>query len=115
MKYRYFDISEFDCKETGENEMDPNFVKDLDTLRSRCEFPFVVTSGYRSPNHSIEKAKKKPGMHSTGRAVDIAVNNGAQRYKLVKEAMSMGFTGIGIYKSHVHLDQRNKNFVMWYG
>ena len=108
----YFERDEFTCSETGENKIDDGFVSRLDELRERCGFPFIITSGYRSPNHSIEAAKSKPGQHSTGRAADIAVNGGYQRYRLVKEAILMGFTGIGVDKSFVHLDERI-NPVMW--
>ena len=55
---KYFKLSDFDCQETGENEMDIKFIHKLDELRGLCGFPFYVSSGYRSPNHSIEKAKQ---------------------------------------------------------
>ena len=29
----------------------------VDELRDRCGFPFVITSGYRSPQHPIEAKK----------------------------------------------------------
>ena len=44
--------------------MCPDFLQKLDALREVCGFPFIITSGYRSPNHSIEAAKAKPGTHS---------------------------------------------------
>lgn len=110
---RYFDISEFSCQETGQNGMDKEFLKKLDTLRGICGFPFVITSGFRSVNHSIEIAKDKPGRHTEGIAVDIKCTNGAQRYTLVVEAILAGFTGIGIADSFVHLDTRASTPVIW--
>jgi uncharacterized protein YcbK (DUF882 family) len=110
---RYFDMSEFDCSETGENKMDQSFLAELDELRNVCGFAFVVNSGYRSPLHSIEAAKPKPGMHTLGVAADIAVADGRNRYTLVSNAMQMGFSGIGIAKSYVHLDMRFSDEVMW--
>jgi hypothetical protein len=62
---KYFKLSDFDCQETGENEMNEDFLIKLDDLRHECGFPFIVTSGYRSPQHSIEKRKVKAGTHST--------------------------------------------------
>ena len=41
---RYFDLSEFDCHETGENEMSAPFLDVLDELRNICGFAFVVNS-----------------------------------------------------------------------
>lgn len=58
---KYFDISEFDCKETGENEMNALFLSMLDKLREACGFPFIITSGYRSVKHSAEINKPNGG------------------------------------------------------
>ena len=57
MSYKYFTEEEFACQETGENKIVPEFVERLDELREACNFPFHITSGYRSSEHSIEKAK----------------------------------------------------------
>ena len=56
---RYFKIEEFDCQETGENKMNPEFLEKLDELRHECKFPFTITSGYRDPSHSIEAKKER--------------------------------------------------------
>ena len=108
----YFDISEFDCQETGENEMDEYFLVCLDELRGACGFPFIITSGYRSPEHSIEAAKEEPGKHAQGVAADIQVRGGWQRHKVVSEAIRLGFSGIGVAKGFVHVDHRDDQ-VMW--
>jgi len=111
--YKHFDISEFRCRETGENDMKPEFIHMLDELRDKCGFPFVITSGYRSKQHSIEVRKEQPGTHTLGIAVDIAVSNGFERMNIVHEALKMGFSGIGVAKSFVHVDMRTTTPVMW--
>lgn len=113
--YKYFDESEFACKETGRNEIKPELIHMLDELRERCGFPFVITSGYRDPTHSAERNKSFPrlGTHVQGIAADIAVSDGTQRYKIVQEAHNMGFGGIGVAKSFVHVDMRTGTPVMW--
>ena len=103
---RYFKIEDFACKETGENQMDEHFLLWLDELRHRCGFAFNLTSAYRSPRHSVEVVKDRPGQHAQGRAVDIRVSGGAQRYILMREAFKMGFTGIGEHKNFIHVDMR---------
>lgn len=113
MDYKYFSLDEFKCKETGENKIDPYFVECLDALRDVCGFPFVITSGYRSPNHSIEKKKERPGTHAQGIAADIKVSNGHQRYVLIRNAMDMGFKGIGLESGFIHVDLRDSDPVMW--
>ena len=93
--------------------MDSEFIARLDLLRGVCGFPFKVNSGYRSPQHSIEAAKDQPGQHSTGRAADIAVSNGEQRFLLVSRAIEHGFAGIGVANGYIHLDARLGPKVMW--
>jgi uncharacterized protein YcbK (DUF882 family) len=99
------------CQETGEWNNHPAFIPFMNAvqaLRTEMGFPFYVTSGYRSPQHSIEAAKAKPGAH-TRAAIDFRVTT-EQSWKVVQRAMQMGFYGIGIKKSNVagcciiHLD-----------
>tara|TARA_B110000902_G_scaffold203728_1_gene231593 strand:- start:36 stop:398 length:363 start_codon:yes stop_codon:yes gene_type:complete len=116
-EFTYFDLEDFDCQETGDNEMDVEFIHQLDQLREACGFPFIITSGFRSKDHSIEKRKEKAGTHAQGIAADIKVSNGNQRYKIVEQAIQMGFTGIGIARTFIHVDRRtlgaDKAPVMW--
>ena len=93
--------------------MDESFLFMLDELRERCGFPFTITSGYRSVHHTAERNKKKGGTHTQGIAADIAVSNGEQRMKIVREAIALGFAGVGTAKSFVHVDMRTTTPVMW--
>ena len=114
---KYFTREEFDCQYTGKNEMKDEFIEKLDELREACGFPFHITSGYRAPEHPIEAKKKVAGTHSQGIAADIKVDNGWERFKIVEEAIKLGFTGIGVASSFVHVDIRNGDdttpYVMW--
>ena len=110
---RYFKLSDFDCQETGNNEMSEEFLEKLDDLRHECGFPFIITSGYRDPSHSIEARKAKAGTHARGIASDIRINNGNEAYDIIKNAQSMGFTGIGLAKSFIHVDIRKGMPVIW--
>ena len=115
--YKYFKLKEFMCKETKALDMDYDFIHKLDELREACGFAFTITSGYRDVGHSIEAAKiekgGKGGTHTQGIAADIAVRNGAERYVIVREAMRLGFTGIGVAKTFVHVDVRKTDPVVW--
>ena len=110
---RYFKLSDFDCQETGNNEMSEEFLEKLDDLRHVCGFPFIITSGYRDPSHSIEARKAKAGTHARGIASDIRINNGNEAYDIIKNAQSMGFNGIGVAKSFIHVDIRKGMPVIW--
>ena len=111
-KFKYFKIEDFNCQETGENAMDVEFIKSLDHLRAACGFPFIITSGFRSLEHSVEKAKKAPGTHTQGIAADIKVSGGAQRLAIVKHASAMGMS-VGVAKTFVHVDSRKTQQMCW--
>jgi len=110
--YKYFSLDEFVCSETGEQDMCPEFLKALSHLRQICDFPFVITSGFRSKNHSTEKAKKNPGTHTQGIACDIKVSGGAQRLAIVKHASAMGMS-VGVARTFVHVDTRKTEQMCW--
>ena len=96
---KYFNESEFSNFEM----MDEKRLAMLDNLREAFGYPIKLTSTYRSPDHPIEARKSKPGEHAYGAAVDIACVGGEATYKLVKAAIEVGFTRIGI--------SRKNNFV----
>ena len=110
---KYFDIREFKCTHTGRNNMDDAFLEKLDQLREECGFPFTITSGFRDETHPNEARKEIPGTHNQGIAADIKVSNGTERMNIVHQALKMGFGGIGIAKTFVHVDTRTTTPVMW--
>lgn len=105
--YPNFSEQEFACSETGECNMRKTFMDKLQALRNDYGKPMTITSGYRSPKHSIEVSKASPGVHTRGLAVDIACN-GQQAYEILKLAYKHGFKGIGVSQKgsarFVHLD-----------
>ena len=110
---KYFTREEFNCQHTGENRMEDEFLLKLDQLRDNCGFPFVITSGYRSPSHPIEAKKDVPGTHAQGIAADIKITSSAQRYSIIKAALEHGFTGLGVAGDFIHLDTRGTVPVIW--
>jgi len=96
---KYFNESEFRNFEM----MDTKLLGMLDDLRESYGYPIKLTSTYRSPDHPIEAKKSSPGEHAYGAAVDIACVGGEATFKLVKAAIEVGFTRIGI--------SRKNNFV----
>lgn len=113
MTFKYFTLEEFACKHTGENKINESFVRRLDELRAVCGFPFVVTSGYRDVTHPAEARKSKGGVHTQGIAADIAVSNGVERATIIRNAMELGFNGIGVAKGFIHVDIRDLPQVVW--
>ena len=102
--YPDFPKSEFDCKHTGLNEMKPEFMSKLQELRKRYGRPLKITSGYRHPTHPIEARKgSKTGEHTFGTCADVSCTSGSDRFELIRLALEVGFTRIGIAKTFVHL------------
>lgn len=111
--YPNFKKEEFDCRVSGENDMQTAFMDKLQALRSEYGKPMRITSGYRHPKkHPIENAKETPGVHAYGRAADIAVS-GSDAHLLLSLALKHGFTGIGVSQKgksrFIHLDDMPQN------
>ena len=107
-----FTKAEFDCKETGGNEMSLEFMIKLQALRYALDEAMIVTSGFRAKEHSIEARKQTPGFHAEGIAVDIGCHSD-RAWDIVKIAMQLNFYGIGISQKNgrprfIHLDNRPK-------
>lgn len=109
-QYPDFSEQEFLCQETGTLSVDEDFLDRLQALRTEFGRPMVITSGYRSPEHSVEARKPTPGRHSSGIAVDVRAR-AADAWDLVELAVKFGFYGIGVSQREgrprfVHLDTR---------
>ena len=90
-----FSKDEFDCKQTGKNKMEHDFMCKLQYLRDVVDEPFIISSGYRAAEHSIEAAKDQPGEHYYGRAADIKCSHKLAK-KILDHAGLCGFTRIGV-------------------
>lgn len=116
-KYPNFEKSEFDCKATGENNMQHEFMEKLQAIRTAYGKSMKVTSGFRSKKHPIEAKKTHSnGEHTQGNCADIACDNGSDRFRLISLAIANGITRIGIAKNFLHLGIGGKglpNNVVW--
>ncbi len=103
----YFSHKELKCKHTGENKFDPEFLEVLTKIRKECDFPFAISSAYRSPEHPIEQRKNHVGAHTTGKAVDILCR-GDKAVEVISVALANGITRIGVQQKgsgrFIHLD-----------
>ncbi len=93
---KYFKIKEFDSpdvKGSGKN-MDIKFLRFIDELRKRCKFKFVVSSGYRTPEHHQSLTDRgyhtsPTSAHLKGLAADIVMTDSKKRARFVYEAMNL--------------------------
>lgn len=115
--YPNFIKEEFDCKHSGKNEMQHEFMLLLQQLRTEFGRPLQITSGFRDKSHPIEAKKTHSnGEHTQGNCCDITCVNSNTRFILVSLALKIGFTRIGIAKNFIHLGIGGKNLpnnVIW--
>ena len=92
-----FTADEFKCRCCGIEDMKWAMMEKLQAMRKAADFPFVITSGYRCPQHNanVSPATGLMGPHTTGHAVDIACRGKDARWIVVNHA-NFGFEGIGV-------------------
>jgi zinc D-Ala-D-Ala carboxypeptidase len=96
-----FVIHEISCTHCEQTVLDPTAMDKLQRLRNDIG-PISLTSAYRCPDHPVEQAKTKgPGSHSLGKAFDVPCR-GELAFDILKAALSIGFTGIGIAQTGDH-------------
>jgi zinc D-Ala-D-Ala carboxypeptidase len=116
----FFRKEEFDCKCGtcgGKNLMTQEFMDALYKIRLEVNSPFGITSGFRCQKHPMESVKSEPGQHQLGIAADVKCTANLA-HRIVKAAMSAGFTGIGISQNKrgprfIHLDRRTGTPVVY--
>lgn len=84
--------------------LDLNLVMMLDQARDRAGIPFIITSGFRTPEHNAEVGGAKNSAHLRGNAVDIKANNDLERYRILEALWFYNANRIGIYNDHIHVD-----------
>lgn len=99
------------------NGLDNELISKLDTARKVAGIPFKITSGLRTCSANQTALGVENSAHLSGKAVDLACDNGDARYKMVNALLSAGFRRLGIYDKHVHcdLDPDKPQFVIWTG
>lgn len=86
--------------------LQPEFVARLVEARKLAMTPFVITSGYRTPEHNAAVGGVPNSAHVRGLAVDLSAHDSVTRFKIVKALLDAGFTRVVLYASdgHIHVD-----------
>ena len=116
----FFKKSEFNCPCCGQNQMNNDFLEQLDRARAYAQHfdkdccVFVITSGYRCGWHNEQKGGHENSLHMKGRAADIAVKSDHHRFVIINALRWAGFTHIGIGKDFIHVDNSEKQAIWIY-
>jgi uncharacterized protein YcbK (DUF882 family) len=84
--------------------MNQEFMNKLDRVRETAGIPLVINSAYRTVEHEKRQGRAGTSAHTVRCAVDIRCNTDANRFKIIKAALEVGFTRIGVAKTFIHVD-----------
>lgn len=86
------------------SQLQPVLVDAVNLLVSRLSFCPRITSAFRSQDWDRVKGRSGASAHCKGLAVDIACVTSAQRYEILRAAISLQIPRIGIGRNFIHLD-----------
>jgi len=116
IKATYFKREEFKCScGCGFDAVDVELLAVLEELRGTSCQPVTITNACRCEKHNKAVGGVKNSQHVKGKAADINVKN--QNPKFVAGYLDRKYPdryGIGIYKTFVHIDVREKK-ARWEG
>ena len=98
-----FHSDEFKCPCCGKDDIDMNFVINLQIARDHSDVKFIITSGVRCEKHNKEVGGKETSSHLKGLACDLVAQNSSTRGLLLK-AIYHSFLRVGIGKDFIHVD-----------
>lgn len=85
-------------------QVQPTFA--LDALRGLLNRSMRINSGYRTPEHNKDVKGAPRSQHLDGNAFDVSTVGWTkeQRRDLIIYARKLGFNGIGIAQTFIHID-----------
>ena len=101
----YFTDKEIECRcGCGFKGVQPPFLYKMNDLRHYFGSPIHPTSFCRCAGHNAKVGGSVTSSHPKGWACDILIPSELGKYKLLIAAGKVGFRGIGIGKTFIHLD-----------
>ena len=102
---KYFRYKEFDSPDlagSGRRMMNKEFLSFIDSLRGRCKFPFVVSSGFRTHEYNNSLIESPV-------ASDISIRDSYRRALFIGNAIELSSEldlpiRLGISKTFCHID-----------
>ena len=108
-RWSHFSVMELACRCggrfcAGEYYHDADFLSALEALRKSTGRPLIVNSGHRCAQWNAAVGGAPRSMHKTI-AVDVSLV-AQDRHALRTKAGLLGFNGIGMARTFLHLDRR---------
>ena len=105
----HFDTDEFACHcgcgyGSNVDDIDSRLVSLLEDIREDVNRPVKIASGVRCFQHNRSVGGVTSSAHTRGRAADIAICGGAERYSVLSAAVMNGAMGIGVAGTFIHVD-----------
>ena len=117
----HFEFGEFRCR-CGVCPWPPSaeIVARVRVLAERLEalradlggVPMTIVSGVRCAAHNRAVGGAPRSRHLTGEAADMRVAGRAME-AVAARARALGFGGVGVYRTHVHVDIRTGRRAFW--
>ena len=99
-KYQFFSQAE-----VARFKLTPELWRALDKARKMSGIPYVLTSGFRTPEQNKNVGGKPNSAHLRGLAADIRCRNPEEAYQIVFGLQNCGTSVfIEIAKKHIHVD-----------
>jgi len=114
-----FSTAEFRCKcGCGTCNVSGELIKKLEHLRMLMKKSLVINSGCRCEDYNTKVGGSPDSNHITSDrkqciAADIHAPTALDKYLLARSAFTLGFSGIGVAASYVHLDIRKPHPSLW--
>ncbi len=105
----HFKLIEFASKDgTDQVLVHPALIEGLEKIRTHFGLAVFVVSGYRTARHNRDIGGGENSLHEFGLAADIMIK-GVPPHKIAEKAESLGFGGIGRYRTFIHVDVCGSN------
>lgn len=98
-----FRYEELECRDGTGLLLVPAALDRLQALRDRIKQPVLVASAYRSVGYNRAIGAAPRSMHLSGLAFDVHSPR-MSLDDLARNAIEVGFSGIGLYRTFVHID-----------
>jgi len=88
------------------DQINPEVLTRYEALQTAFGKQLVITSGFRDPQTNANAGGVQGSQHIHGDALDVDWSKltEQERIRFLQTASAIGFTGIGVYQNHVHLD-----------